>query len=840
MILDLSGTYELTKDRTEKSEGHLPGCTYLDYMATGMPDPFCGVNENAAHDLGHHDYRYERAFDVPSALLEHEHIELVCEGVDTVCTISVNGLPVGSTANAFRTYRFDIREQIRPGDNTIRFEFEDPYRFIEEEAPKHPHFPYNKGNTIIRYIRKPACNFGWDWGPKLCPSGVTGSLYVEAYDVRIADVRILQRHSESAVSLEIRTELSGKEEACSLSAVLIHPDGSKQSLDSGPDGTMFFEIEKPRLWWPNGLGEQPLYTLKVRLLKEGNPIEETIKRIGLRTIELDRSRDGDGEQFRFIVNGVPIFAKGADWIPPDQFVTRFTREDMEFYISECSKAHFNMLRVWGGGYYGTEDFYDMCDKYGILVWQDFMFACNLYPFDDRVFLENCRMEIRDNVRRLRHRASLALWCGNNEIEALTFFIRDPMLKVNLEFFHRTLPAWTAEDDPATPYWPGSPSSGHMDGKVHDFRKGHLSGDSHLWNIWHGMLPIEKFSSFPTRFCSEFGMESMPSFKTVRMFHPDPDPELFDEVMQLHQKSGGGNAKILYYMLAKYNAPERFEDFIYLSQLVQADTVRYATECWKRKIGKQNGALFWQLNDTYPVASWSSIDYYRQLKAVQYRARHFNKMLMVSNDYRSDRFDLYVINEYPESRSVKMEVELKDFSGAVTDRKEFDLSVGGVSSRLAATYRFSPVMNGTEMKRHYVRVRLFENGVPVDEKTYLPVEDKKAELRDDPVDFSVRREGRDAVVTMRCSTFKRYVYIDSELTTAPWSDNFFDLEPETEKEVRVDLQGADIGEFGESIRIKDLSAIRTDRSAFRNSLLRTRMFLKDKNWLTYVIYKLILS
>ena len=840
MIFDLSGKYELTKDGSEKMQGHLPGCTYLDFMAAGMEDPFYGVNEKASHDLGHHDYMYEKRFAVPSDLFGHERIELVCEGVDTVCAISVNGQQIGSTANVFRTYRFDIRERILPGENTIRLEFEDPYRFIEEEAKKHPHFPHNKDNTIIRYIRKPACNFGWDWGPKLCPSGVTGALYIEAYDARIDDVRTLQRHSGSTVSLDVQAEISGNGSSCSLSAVLIHPDGSEQTIDMSLGKAGSFEIKEPRLWWPNGLGERPLYTLKVRLMKDGKIIDETEKRIGLRTIELDRSGDEDGEQFRFIVNGVPIFAKGADWIPPDQFVTRFTRDDMEFYISECSKAHFNMLRVWGGGYYGTEDFYDMCDRYGILVWQDFMFACNLYPFDDEVFLENCRMEIRDNVRRLRHRASLALWCGNNEIEALTFFIRDPMLKVNMEFFHSTLPAWTAEDDPVTPYWPGSPSSGHIDGKVHDFRKGKLSGDSHLWNIWHGMLPIEKFSSFPTRFCSEFGMESMPSFKTVRMFHPGPNPELFDEVMQLHQKSGGGNAKILYYMLAKYNAPERFEDFIYLSQLVQADTIRYATECWKRNIGKQNGALFWQLNDTYPVASWASIDYYRQLKAVQYRARHFNRMLMISNDYRSDRFDLYVINEYPEERSVKMTVELKEFSGTVTDRKEFDLSVGGVSSRLAATYSFRSVMSRTEMKRRYVRVCLFENGVLVDEKTYLPVEDKKAELRGEPVEFSVRRDGQDAVVTMRSGTFKRYVYIDSELTKAPWSDNYFDLEPETEKEVRVDLQGADIGEFGESIRIKDLSTIRTDRSAFRNGLLRTKMFLKDKNWLTYVVYKLILS
>ena len=839
MILDLAGSYILVKDGKERIAGHLPGCNYLDYMAAGLSDPFFGTNENESHDIGHHDYCYERTFELDPEVFKYEHIELVCSGVDTICKVYINDAFAGSMANVFRTYRFDVKALVKEGENTLRMEFEDPYAYIEKEAAKHTDFPYNEKNYQIRYIRKPACNFGWDWGPKLCPTGVVGKIYLECYESRISDIYIDQEHGIEGVRVNVNAALCGNVQGCDIYVGIEGPgDFSEEIYQEMPNAAPFM-IQEPKLWWPNGLGKQPLYTVTVRLLKDGNILDEQIRKIGLRRLELDRSKNADGEQFRFIVNGVPIFAKGADWIPPDQFVTRFSREDMEFYISECAKAHFNMLRVWGGGYYEGEDFYDMCDKYGILVWQDMMFACNLYPFGDKEFLENCREEIRDNVRRLSHRASLALWCGNNEIEALKFFMKDPVLDLNMEFFHKTLPDWIREDDKNTPYWPGSPSSGRIDGKVHDFRKGQLSGDSHLWNIWHGMLPIEKFKKFPTRFCSEFGMESMPSVKTIKRFHPRPEPSLFDEVMQLHQKSGGGNAKILYYMLAKYKEPKDFEDFVYLSQIVQADAIAYATECWKRNMGKQNGALYWQFNDTYPVASWSSIDYYKQLKALQYRARHFNKMLAISNDYHKDRFDLYVVNEYPEEKKLRMTVELKSMSGDVKDLQAFDITVGPTRSQLAAKYLFSSVMTKAERRERYLRVNLYEEGRLMDERTYLPMEDKKMALGKGNVSLSARQEGKEAVLVLESDTFMRYVFVDSPFASSPWSDNFFDLEPGIAKEIRTDLSDIDPAGFRDSVRIKDLASVDSENSSLRNWFQRCKMFFKNKNWATYVVYKLLL-
>lgn len=837
MIVNLGGRFDLLQDGKQRIEGHLPGSVYLDYMTEGMADPFYGLNENTAHELGHHDYTYARCFTADSHCLGKEYIEFVGDGIDTIGKIYINDVCIGSTANIHRTYRFDVKSVLHEGENTLRIELTDPYRYMEEEALKRPKFPQNTGDKCSRYIRKDACHFGWDWGPKLCPSGVMRDIYLEAYDARIEDVQIIQHHEDGKVSLTVVPNVAGKVDIAKVRVALVHPNGDEQIFE----GAESFEIDikNPQLWWPNGLGEQPLYLVKTQLVSNGEIIDEKIKQIGLRTLALDRSCDEDGEQFRFVVNGVPIFAKGADWIPSDQFVTRFTREDMEFYIAECSKAHFNMLRVWGGGSYESEDFYDMCDKYGILVWQDFMFACNLYPFDEEEFLENCRNEVRDNVRRIRHRASLALWCGNNEIEVIKLLIKQSIMDVNQNFFHNVLPSWVQEDDPVTPYWPGSPSSGYIDGKLHNFKKGKISGDSHLWNIWHGMLPIEKFKTFPTRFCSEFGMESMPAFKTIKRFNPNPKPELFDEVMLLHQKSGGGNAKIMYYLLAKYNNPECFEDFVYLSQLVQADTVRYATECWKRNIGKQNGALYWQLNDTYPVASWASIDYYKQLKAAQYQARNFNKMLMISNDYFRNRFDLYVINEYNEEKKTKLRVELKDFSGKVLDMQNFEVAVSPVSSQRVTSYRFRKALKGKSAKKCYVKVALMENGCAVDEKTYLPVEDKKARLPKKDISVNVRQEGSDAVITLRSDSFKRYVFVDSDLVWSPMSDNFFDLEPGCEKEIRVSLDDVDIDSFCKSLTTKDLSSIQVDKSAIRNKLLRTKMFFKDKNWLTYVVYKIFL-
>jgi beta-mannosidase len=589
-----------------------------------------------------------------------------------------------------------------------------------------------------------------------------------------------------------------------------------------------------------------LYQEHISVRHNGAEAHSLRRQIGLRTLRLDTDPDALGNQFRFLINGVPIFAKGADWIPPDAFITRAGRDTMFFYAQAAKRANMNMLRVWGGGMYENEDFYDACDACGLLVWQDFIFACNTYPLEDPAYLANVRAEVADNVRRLRHRASLALWCGNNEAEAYRMLqrlikIRNPVMDNNMDFYHHTLRAWVEELDGVTPYWPGSPSAGSLEHRLHSLKPGEIRGDTHLWQIWHGMRPIQAFRKLPTRFCSEYGMESMPSLHTVRTFTDAPSPSLFDPVMRLHQKSKGGNEKILYYLLAQYRNPADFADFVYLSQLVQANTVRFATDCWRRGMGRHNGALFWQFNDCWPVASWAGIDYEKQLKAVVYQARHFNKMLCLSNDAYPNRAELYVANEYPRPFAGTLEWRLTDFWGRRLRSGACPVEAGPVSSVKAATLRWKDLLQGVQKNQAALEVRLLEDGRPADEKTWLLVPDKDAALPQARLETHCALRGRTAAVTLTAQAYARYVYVEAEGVTAPWSDNFFDLPAGKSITLTVDLPPAmDAAALAEKLAVKTLADVRPKNSRLWDKWLRVEMMLRNKNFLSWILFNLLLG
>ena len=762
--LDLAGTWFLSTGDNAPIPGELPGCNYLDLMKSGMDDPFFGMNENTAKKIARRDCTYERAFTVDAALLGLKHVELVASGLDTLCEIWINGVSIGKTDNINRTWRFDVKPLLKPDENTIRIHIQNPFGFIDEQQAAEPIKGTDFGTKGIMHLRKTPCHFGWDWGPALPPAGLIGSIGLEAYDARLEDVKIRQIHGDGKVTLKVDATVSDGAKAI---FTLTAPDGEKL-----PD----LLIENPKLWWCNGLGEQPLYTLDIAVVEGGETVETVSRKIGLRTIELDTAADEWGNQFCFKINGVPIFAKGANWIPADSFITRVTRADIDFYVQTAKDANMNMLRVWGGGMYESDDFYDACDRMGILVWQDFIFACSAYPLNNAVFLENVRMEVIDNVRRLRHHASLALWSGNNENE----FFRMMWKKgshldiANMGFYHYTLRNWVNDLDGQTPFWPGSPSAGDLKYKVHNLKKGEIRGDTHLWQIWHGMLPIEAFRRFPTRFCSEYGMESMPSMHTISSFTDAKTAQLFDPIMQLHQKSGGGNEKMLFYLLAKYRNPAAFEDFVYLSQIVQANTIRFATDCWRRNLGKQNGSLFWQFNDCWPVASWAGIDYGKQWKAVTYQARHFNKMRCLSNDYYHNRAEIYMVNENPTVFKGKVEWELNDFTGARINSGSEIISLAAHEAARAAVLKFSDILNGRKKKDAVLCVRLLEGKTLLDEKSWLLVPDKNANLPKAQVKAECSAKNGTANIKLTSAVYARYVYLEAEGVLAPWSDNFFDI------------------------------------------------------------------
>jgi beta-mannosidase len=557
---------------------------------------------------------------------------------------------------------------------------------------------------------------------------------------------------------------------------------------------------------------------------------------------LDTEPDDLGRQFRFIVNGVPIFAKGADWIPSDSFVTRTTRDDYAFYIQSAKHAGMNMLRVWGGGMYERDDFYDLCDENGILVWQDFIFACGSYPLYEKEFLENVHGEVIDNVRRLRHHASLALWCGNNECEIMQMLWKRKkhIYESNRSFYHTILRGWVGELDDVTPYWPGSPSSGSLDDKVHQLKPGKIFGDTHLWQVWHGMDPIEAFRNFPTRFCSEFGMESMPSMHTIRMFTDNPSPGLFDPVMKLHQKSKGGNEKILLYLLAKYRNPKKFEDYIYLTQLVQANTVRFATDCWRRNIGKQNGAIYWQYNDCWPVASWAGIDYGKQYKAVQYHAKHFNKMICLSNDYFDDRAEIYAVNEFPDKFSGVLEWTLSDFKGAVYSRGSENVDLEGVTAKRLNVLHYSEICKKLAKKNAVLRVTLKKGGTVVDSKNWLLVPDRKAALPKAHLTYRCSLRDGIASVELTADYYARYVYLEAKGVTSPWSDNFFDLAAGESVTVTVPLPAdMDLAAFQKALTVKSLADVEPKNGLLKDRLLRISMVLKENNYITWLLFKILM-
>ncbi|MDR2654790.1 MAG: hypothetical protein LBC56_01785 [Oscillospiraceae bacterium] len=841
--LNLAGDWELSQDGGKPIPGHLPGSAYLDYISNGMPDPFWGMNELEAKKLAEHDYTYAREFDLPEEFLSVGHVDLLAWGLDTLCALVLNGKELAKTNNINRTWRFDAKPFLRPGKNSIAIQIEAPFDYLAKLHKKEPMGGMSMGTKSIAHLRKTPCHFGWDWGPSLPPAGLIGGIELQAYETRIEDLRIKQKHSDGKVSLEISAEASSIE---GVSAVLslTDPEGGISSCEMRREGGKLrctIDIKNPQLWWCNGLGGQPLYTLELLLKQNGKTADSQSRKIGLRTVELDTSPDRHGNQFRFVINGVPIFAKGADWIPADSFITRFTREDADFYIKSAKRANMNMLRVWGGGMYESEDFYDACDRNGILVWQDFIFACSPYPFYKQEFLNNVRAEVIDNVRRLRHRASLAVWSGNNECEVFRYFWKkgSPIEKSNMPFYHNTLREWVEELDGATPYWPGSPSSGSLEHRVHSLKEGSIRGDTHLWQIWHGMMPIEAFRGYPTRFCSEFGMESMPSMHTVRTYTDAPDPSLFDPIMQLHQKSGGGNEKMLFYLLAKYRNPAKFEDFVYLSQLVQANTVRFATDCWRRNIGRQNGAIFWQYNDCWPVASWAGIDYGKQLKAVTYQARHFNKMLCLSNDYFDDRAEIYIVNEYPGKFAGTLEWELRDFGGRLINRGSKPVSVGGVSSVRAEVLKFDEIRGKLRKEESALLVRLLQEGEVKDEKYWLLVPDKNAALPKADVKADFAEKDGLAAVTLNSKNYARYVYLEAKGVTAPWSDNFFDIPAGRSVSVTVKLpEGMSLEQLQKNLKIKTLADVEPKNSLAKDKLLRFEMVLRKKNYLTWLAFKFI--
>ncbi len=658
-IQSLGGDWDFHQVGTEEwMAAHVPGGVHTDLLALGhIPDPFVADNEKRVQWVAESDWIYRHSFTSSPELLAEDRILLVCEGLDTLATVVLNGHVLGHTSNMFRRYEWEVKPLIHAdSENVLTISFASPVKFISEKnAIREMPGPYHSlgGGP---YIRKAPYQFGWDWGPKLPPIGIWKDIRLEGYsEARLAEVHLRQQHAGGQVTVEaqITIEHWGKMPITGVVQITA-PDGEIQennaSITMQNVVIVKVSIPHPELWWPNGYGSQPLYRvdilLKSSLTSKDGFLDLRSYQIGLRTIELRQQEDEWGRSFVFVVNKIPILAKGSNWAPAEFFPTRISDEYIEGLIRSAAETHQNMLRVWGGGFYEEERFYNLCDRYGILVWQEFIFSCSVYPLNDPDFLENVRLEVVENVRRLRHRASLALWCGNNEMEWgwVDWNWNRPELQdlkaAYDQFFHHTLPAWCQAEDPDHSYWPSSPSS---DIPFLD-PNGQRQGDSHYWDVWHGGKPFTSYRQQYPRFMSEFGFQSLPPLETIRSYADEADWNMTSYIMEQHQKNASGNSMMVRQMLDMFRLPKDFKSLVYLSMALQAEGIRYGVEHWRRYPDRVAGILYWQLNDCWPVASWSSLDYFGRWKALHYAARRFYAPLLMSIEDNPSGMSVYLTND----------------------------------------------------------------------------------------------------------------------------------------------------------------------------------------------------
>ncbi len=803
-----------------------------------ITDPFYGLNEKKAAWVYRSDWTYETKLKLSKEFLNYSNILLRFNGLDTIADIYINKIFLGSVNNMFRIYEYQVKDYLKRGINIIQIQFHSPEKHAIKMIKKYE-IKLTTGEDYraipgIPYIRKAQYSFGWDWGPILPDIGIWKSVELIGYEkIRIKSVFPLQDINfkdlnrklkkgntllpiaESVlISCQVEIE-SSIEEIDKLNYIIAMDINSKEGKTyhneiklEKENQIIEIKIPNPTLWWTHNLGEPYLYDLSISIINSC-VIDKVKQKLGVREIALIKNPDEWGESFYFLLNHVPIFAKGANWIPIDSFIPRGKKNGLyQRNLKDAKSANMNMIRVWGGGIYEDDEFYNVCDKLGILVWQDFPFACAIYPIYEE-FYENVKVEFIQNIKRLRLHPSLAIWCGNNEIEYLWRLLKESSgiidEKTELEYkkgyvrlFEDMLPKILKKLDPTRPYWPSSPSNGFCGLDIGSMYSNSPSkGDSHYWSVWHAGKPFKAYRTFNSRFISEFGFESFPSMKSIESFCPKEQFDMFSPIMENHQKNDAGNQKILDYMKKRFFIPDKFEKQIILSQITQAEAIEYGIEHWRKneKDFQCMGSLYWQLNDCWPVASWSSVDYYGRWKALHYFSKRFFSSLFPYVEEKKNQVKFGVVNDGPHSEDLIFIWKIMNSNGIILLKGKEITKIDGLESKELTIIDVSEINKTKKMRKNniifyklqkastkkiiYRGGRLFEN--PKD----FNLKDPEISYTIEPLESNLDNLKK-LKLQIKTKHISLYTYIISDLIDFIASDNYFSLEPLETREIIIKI------------------------------------------------------
>lgn len=790
----------------------VPGVVHTDLLQNKIiEDPFFRLNERGLQWIDKEDWVYETCFTLAADMMRKENMELVFEGLDTYADVYLNDECILKANNMFRRWSIPVRQYIREENNILKVYFHSP---VKIDVPKWDALPYqypasndqseNGGlfnKKISIFARKAGYHYGWDWGPRLVTSGIWRPVYIRAWsDLRINDVFIEQKEVGAGraviaghVELDADKDMDGVLVTITDEATGRVLGEWQADLKRGTNRvTVDFVLHKPKLWWSNGLGEPFLYRFRTDIIAGGELLDSKTERVGIRSLKVVHQPDKDGHTFYIELNGRPVFAKGANYIPLDNFLPRVTPENYKRTIFDAAGVNMNMLRVWGGGIYENDVFYDLCDEHGIMIWQDFMFACSMYPAEGAL-LDNIHQEAVDNVKRLRNHACIALWCGNNECQDawLGWGWKREIERQNKEYadkiwaqyrqqYHVTLPGVVREYAPGTFYWPSSPFA--FEGEM----SGTTDGDRHYWSVWHGKAPISDYDSEKSRFFSEYGFQSFPEFESVKRYAPYPeDWDIRSEVMMSHQRGGDhANGLIETYLLNEYKKPRDFRAFLYMNHVLQGDAIKTAIESHRRQMPYNMGTLFWQHNDCWPVASWASRDYYGRWKAQHYYVRKAYDDILISPVVEGDDLKVYAVSDRLENTSGRLQLQVCQFDGTVVHHWGKSVGISGNDSRVCFSAPLAKLLEGANRGTVYVRVDYTDKSGRVYHNNYCLGKQKDMDYPKVDLQTEVRSIEGGYEVTVSADKFARAVCLSVADNESVYSDNYFDVQPKSSVQVQV--------------------------------------------------------